>query len=136
MYLAEHQDKAVIEYEKLITVQPENIVALNNLSWLYMDQGELVQALKYSKKAYELNSEIPNVVDTYAQALLKSDKKSEALVKAKEAYKLSNGEDIDIALNFAETLLENNNNKEAQKILNEITVITATQKEKKQRLLE
>ena len=136
MYLAEHQDKAVIEYEKLIRVQPENIVALNNLSWLYMDQGELVQALKYSKKAYELNSEIPNVVDTYAQALLKSDKKSEALVKAKEAYKLSNGEDIDIALNFAETLLENNNNKEAQKILNEITVITATQKEKKQRLLE
>jgi predicted Zn-dependent protease len=50
-------------------------VALNNLSWLYMEENKYSQALKYSKQAYALNSTIPNVVDTYAQALLKSDKK-------------------------------------------------------------
>ncbi|MBA6391063.1 PEP-CTERM system TPR-repeat protein PrsT [Colwellia sp. BRX10-3] len=136
MYLAEHQDKAVIEYEKLIKAQPNNIVALNNLSWLYMEQGVLVQALKHSKQAYDLNSKIPNVVDTYAQALLKSDKKSEALVKAKEAYALSKGDNIDIALNLVETLLENNNTKEAHKLLSGITGVTTAQKEKKQRLSE
>jgi len=134
MYLAENQDKAVIEYEKLITVQPTNIVALNNLSWLYMDKGKFIEALKYSEQAYALNAKIPNVVDTYAQALLMSNKKAEALVKAKEAYTLSKGKDIDIALNLAEALLANNNRTEAENILSGITAGTAAQKDKKKRL--
>jgi len=134
MYLAEHQSKAIEEYERLIKVLPKNVVVLNNLSWLYMDQNKLVKAMKYSKQAYDLNAEIPNVVDTYAQALLKSGKNGEALVKAKEAYELSKGANIDIALNFAETLLANKNNKEAQRILDEITVVTEEQKSKKQQL--
>ena len=113
MYLAEHQDKAIAEYERLIKVVPNSVVALNNLAWLYMEQAQYSQALQYSKKAYDLNAKIPNVVDTYAQILLKSDKKAKALVKAKEAYELSKGGNIDISLNFAETLLANNRNKEA-----------------------
>jgi len=134
MYLAEHQSKAIEEYERLIKVVPKNIVVLNNLSWLYMDQNKLVKAMKYSKKAYDLNAEIPNVVDTYAQTLLKSGNKSEALVKAKEAYELSKGKNIDIALNFAETLLANKETKEAQRILEETSAATAEQKAKKQQL--
>lgn len=135
MYLAEHQDKAIVEYERLIKVVPNNVVALNNLSWLYMDQGKFIQALQYSKQAYVLNAKIPNVVDTYAQALLKSEKKAEALVKAKEAYALSKGKDTDITLNFAETLLANNKSKEAKLILESINAVTAKQKEKKEKLL-
>tara|TARA_R110002167_G_scaffold53_2_gene323 strand:- start:22483 stop:25254 length:2772 start_codon:yes stop_codon:yes gene_type:complete len=144
MYLAEHQDKAIVEYERLIKVVPNNIVALNNLSWLYMDQGKYVQALQYAEQAYSLTTQIPNVVDTYAQALLKSDKKVEALAKAQEAYDLSKekskekskGQDIDIALNFAETLLANNMHKKAKLILDEINAVTVKQKEKKQSLLK
>jgi putative PEP-CTERM system TPR-repeat lipoprotein len=136
MYLAKHQDKAIAEYERLIKVMPENIVALNNLSWLYMDNGKLPQALKYSKQAYALNAEIPNVVDTYAQALLKSDMKAEALMKAKEAYTLSKGKNIDIALNYVEILLVNSKNKEARSLLTDISAETVEQKEKKQRLLK
>jgi len=136
MYLAEHQDKAIDEYERLIKVVPNSVVALNNLSWLYMDQGEFVKALQYSKQAYALNAKIPNVVDTYAQVLLKSEKKVEALVKAEEAYELSKGKDIDIALNFVEVLLANSKNKEAKLILDGTNVVTAKQKEKKQRLLK
>ena len=136
MYLAEHQDKAIVEYERLITVAPNNIVVLNNLSWLYMEQGKYTQALKHSKQAYALNAKIPNVVDTYAQVLLKSNKKAEALIKAKEAYDLSKGENVDIALNYAETLLANDQSKTAQNLLGKIEVVTAAQKEKKSRLLE
>jgi putative PEP-CTERM system TPR-repeat lipoprotein len=136
MYLAEHQDKAIIEYERLIKVTPNNIVALNNLSWLYMEEEKYPQALKHSKQAYALNSTIPNVVDTYAQVLLKLDKKPEALEKAKEAYELSKGKDIDIGLNFVEALLANKNKEEARSILNTITGVTAVQIEKKRRLSE
>jgi putative PEP-CTERM system TPR-repeat lipoprotein len=136
MYLAEHKDKAIIEYERLIKASPKNIVALNNLSWLYMENKKYLQALKYSKQAYALNSTIPNVVDTYARVLLKLDNKVEALAKAKEAYDLSKGKDTDIALNYVETLLANNNRVEAQRILSVITVVSAEQIEKKRKLSE
>jgi len=134
LYLAEHQHKAIAEYEQLIKFLPNNIVALNNLSWLYMEQGKFVQALKYAKQAYLQKNTIPNVVDTYAQVLLRSEKTVEALVKAQEAYELSQGKNIDIALNFAETLLANNKSKEARELLNSINVITVAQKNKKQLL--
>ena len=134
MYLAEHQGKAITEYERLIKVAPNNVVALNNLAWLYMDQGKFKQALKYSEQAYSVSAKIPNVVDTHAQVLLKSGKKAEALVKAQEAYDLSKGKDIDIALNLAETLQANSKGEEAKLILNDINAVTAEQKEKKQSL--
>jgi len=133
-YLAEEQDKAIAEYEKLIVVAPNNVVVLNNLAWLYMEQSRFVPALKHITQAYNVNNKIPNVVDTYAQVLLKSGKKNEALVKAEEAYDLSEGKNIDIALNLVELLLANNNNKRAKLILGEITVVTDKQKEKKRQL--
>lgn len=136
MYLAEHQDKAIVEYERLIQTMPNNVVALNNLSWLYMEQGEYTRALQYSKQAYSLTTTIPNVVDTYAQALLNTGKKAEALIKAKEAYALSKGKNVDIALNYAEALLANDQRKVAQNILASTQVVTTAQKEKKKRLSE
>lgn len=136
MYLAEHQDKAISEYERLITTSPNNVVALNNLSWLYMDKGEFTLALKYAKQAYGITDGIPNVVDTYAQVLLKSGNKVEALAKAQEAHELAKGEDVDIALNFAEALIANNKNEEATLVLAGVTAVTAAQKEKKQSLLK
>lgn len=136
MYLADSPDKALVQYERLITVTPNDIVALNNLSWLYMEKGRLKQALKYSEKAFQLSDKIPNVVDTYAQALLKSNKKKEALLKARQAYELSKGKSTDIALNLVETLLANNKKQEAKIILDGINAITKQQKEKKRRLLQ
>jgi putative PEP-CTERM system TPR-repeat lipoprotein len=136
MYLAEQQDKAIAEYERLVSVFPNNVVALNNLSWLYMDQSQFVKALTYAKQAYNLTNKIPNVVDTYAQVLLRSGKKVEALSKAQEAYELSKGKDIDIVLNLAEILLANNNIKEAKLLLDGMVTVTAKQKEKKQQLLK
>ncbi|WP_085300400.1 XrtA/PEP-CTERM system TPR-repeat protein PrsT [Cognaticolwellia mytili] len=131
MYLSKHKSKAIMVYERLAKAAPNNIVVLNNLSWLYIEQKKFRLALKHSEQAYALNAKMPSVVDTYAYALLKSNKKSEALIKAKEAYELSMKKDVDIALNFVEILLANNNDKDAQGILNDITAVTAAQKEKK-----
>jgi len=136
MYLAKHQDKAIIEYERLIKVTPNNVVALNNLSWLYMEQEKYTQALQYAEHAYALAAKIPNVVDTLAQVLLKSGKKTQALEKAEEAYQLSKGKDIDIALNFAETLFANNKGIDAKRILAEIKTVTVAQRQKKKQLLK
>lgn len=138
MYLSTDENKAIAEYEKLIKIQPNNIVVLNNLSWLYMGKSLFSKALMYAKKAYSLSAEIPNVVDTYGQILLRSGKKVQALVKAEQAYKLSKAKNVDIALNFIETLLANNDKARAKKILSEISIetkaTTKAQKEKHQQL--
>jgi len=134
LYLQADQNKAIKEYEHLIVQQPNNVVALNNLSWLYMDKGKFSEALKHSEKAYSLADEIPNVIDTYAQALLKSGQKKEALIKAKAAYTLSKAKDIDIVLNYLETLIANNKQEKAKLLIVEVYTNTTAQKEKKQRL--
>jgi len=134
MYLAEHQGKAIIEYEQLIRKTPDNVIALNNLSWLYMEEGKYAQALQHAEHAYKLSATIPNVVDTYAQALLKSAKVDEALAKAEEAYQISKGEDVDIALNLVETLLANSKVDEAQRVLTSINTVTPAQQARKQLL--
>jgi putative PEP-CTERM system TPR-repeat lipoprotein len=134
IYLSINADKAIVEYENLIKVQPNNIVVLNNLSWLYMEKNRFSDALMHAKKAYSLSAEVPNVVDTYAQVLLKSGDKVKALVKAEQAYKLSKAGDVDIALNFVEILLANNYRVQAKKILLAISAKTIKQKEKQQQL--
>ena len=134
LYLQEDQNKAINEYELLIAKQPNNVIALNNLSWLYMDKGKFTEALKHSAKAYDLADDIPNVIDTYAQALLKSGQKKEALIKAKTAYTLSKTQDVDIALNYIETLIANNKQEKAKVLIAEIIASTPVQKEKKQSL--
>ena len=136
LYLSTNKDKATREYEKLLKVQPNNIVLLNNISWLYMEKGLFPQALIHAKKAYSLSAEVPNVVDTYAQVLLKSGDKVEALVKAELAYKLSNAEDIDIALNLAEALVANSDKVRAREVLLAISTETKVQKTKHQQLTE
>lgn len=135
LYLSIDDNKAIIEYEKLIKEQPNNIVVLNNLSWLYMEKNLFSQALMYAEKAYSLSAEVPNVVDTYAQVLLKSGKKAKALLKAEQAYQLSKERDVDIALNFVETLLANSYKEQAKSILLKISAKTKAQKDKHQQLM-
>ncbi len=86
------------------------------------------------KKA--LNKQRSLVIDTYAQVLLKSEQKVEALAKAQEAYELSKGKDIEIAWNLAEALLANNKDKEGKGILEGISVKTPAQQKKKQSLTQ
>ncbi len=136
LYLFSDQKKAIMEYEKLIKIQPNNIIVLNNLSWLYLENNLSSKALVHAKKAYYLSPEVADVVDTYAQVLFKSGEKEQALAKAEEAYKISKMKNIDIALNFVEILLANSDKAQAKSLLRKINVETKLQKIKHQKLTE
>ena len=80
-------DEAITLYEKLLTLMPANVVALNNLAWLYLDQ-DLAKAEVLAKKAVDLAPDSVEVLDTYAWILYKNNKPDEALSviqKASEA---------------------------------------------------
>lgn len=130
LYLNSEKGKAIQNYETISKNQPNNVVINNNLAWLYMEKGNLAKALLYSKKAYEIAPEVANVVDTYSQILLRNGEKRSALEKAVLASELSDGEDINIELNYIETLLANSRNNQAKMLLDKIKPKTKEQRNK------
>ncbi|WP_440874863.1 XrtA/PEP-CTERM system TPR-repeat protein PrsT [Thalassotalea sp. PLHSN55] len=117
LYLSNEESKAVKHYEELLQSRPNDVVTLNNLAWLYMDSGNIEQALKYSAKAEELAPEYANVVDTRGMVLLKAGENIKAWKTLLKAYKLSSGEDVSITLNYAQALIVNDQKQDALDVL-------------------
>lgn len=116
-YLATEPNNAILAYEKMLINEPSNVIVLNNLSWLYLEKGELEKAQLHSKKSIELAPDNPNVIDTRGMVLLKIGDRLASWKALSKAYKISNGQDMSIALNYAEVLIANNLNKEAIALL-------------------
>lgn len=135
LYLNEDNDKAITAYIDIAKSQPKNIVANNNLAWLYLKAGDVDKALVHAKMAFDLAPEIANVVDTYGKVLLQYGDKREALKHATKAASLAQHKDMDIELNYAEALIANSRLNEAKEILEKVVPITAEQKDKKSQLL-
>jgi len=134
IYLNSNKDKAIQSYETISKTQPNSVVVNNNLAWLYMEKGDLDNGLKFAEKAFSVAPDIANVVDTYSQILLKRGEKRSALEKAVLASELTDGEDIDIQLNYIETLLANSRNNQAKMLLDKIKSKTEEQKIKQEKL--
>ena len=126
--------KAIAEYERLIKTQSNNIIVLNNLAWLNLDLNNLEQALKYSAEAVKLAPKHPNVLDTRGMVLFKAGKIVLASKALASAYKISEGKDLDISMNYAEVLISNKNNKDALSILKRLQ-IKDLKREKRRNLL-
>jgi predicted Zn-dependent protease len=84
---------------------------------LYLKKGELKKAQLHSKKSIQLAPENPSVIDTRGMVLFKIGKKLAAWKALSKAYEISDGQDMSIALNYAEVLIANNLNKEAIALL-------------------
>jgi putative PEP-CTERM system TPR-repeat lipoprotein len=129
-YLEKQQKKAIPLYEKMLLAKPGNIVFLNNLAWLNLENNNVESALKYSAEAVKLAPKHPNVLDTRGMVLFKAGKKTIALIALENAYELSKGQDIDIALNYLEVLIANDKKSEALSILKNMNIKDLTHKQK------
>jgi len=121
IYLNSNKDKAIQNYETISKTQPNSVVVNNNLAWLYMEKGDLDNALKFSKKAFSVAPDIANVVDTYGMILFKRGEKVKAWESAQRSYNLSNKKDENIALNYAEVLIANDRKEEAKSVIDRVT---------------
>jgi putative PEP-CTERM system TPR-repeat lipoprotein len=56
-------------YREVIAIQPENVIALNNLAWTLHESGD-PSAVTYAERAYKLAGNNPGVADTYGWILV------------------------------------------------------------------
>jgi putative PEP-CTERM system TPR-repeat lipoprotein len=71
--------RSMAEYEDLLRRSDSNVLALNNLAWLYADAGNLARAEELGRRAVALAPEATAVQDTLGWILFKRDKTNEAL---------------------------------------------------------
>ncbi|MEI8592640.1 XrtA/PEP-CTERM system TPR-repeat protein PrsT [Photobacterium sp. Hal280] len=113
-------EQAIAQYRRILEQQPDNVVALNNLAWLYLSQEKYPQACDSASKALGLAKEHPQIQDTYGYCLLKSGQAANALPMLEKAYKQAQT-NPEIALHYAESLLANNMKENAREILVGVT---------------
>jgi len=75
-------------YEKVLTIQPDNSTALNNLAYLEADDGvDLDQALAHARRAGEKLANDPNVMDTLGLIYVKKNLTDDGLRMLREVVK-------------------------------------------------
>ncbi len=75
---------AIENYEKLLAQRPDYLPVINNLAWLYNEQGD-ARALRHAERAYEMAPDNPAVMDTYGWVLLHQGDKQKALRMLQQA---------------------------------------------------
>jgi len=80
--------EAIPHMEALLELNPESVMHLNNLAWVYQET-QSPKALETATKAYELAPGNPNVLDTYGWILYKTGDRSGALEVLAKATELA-----------------------------------------------
>ncbi|MGZ8191699.1 MAG: tetratricopeptide repeat protein [Methylococcaceae bacterium] len=110
--------QAVTHYKAILAEQPDNVLALNNLAWLYSQQKD-PQAIELAKKAYTKVPESPAIADTYGYILIKQGNAKEGLTILQTAA-ASAPKANDIQFHLAEAYSVNDNKDKAIEILEAI----------------
>lgn len=117
----EHE-KAIDAYRRVLETQPDNVVALNNLAWIYFQRGgsgDLQRGIDTAQRAYRLRSDIGAIADTYGWLLLQDGRVDEAMVALRDAVSAS-PENAEISYHYAVALHRNGNSEQARALLDKI----------------
>jgi len=116
VYQAMKQNNKAIEiFEKVLTIQPDNVVVLNNLAWLYLLVNN-PKALELAESAYRASPNNSRVQDTYGWILVQQgqvDKGRQVLDRVRKELP----EVPEVQYHYAVALLRSGEKNEAWKIL-------------------
>jgi putative PEP-CTERM system TPR-repeat lipoprotein len=133
--LEQNPNIAASKYLDLIEKNPNNLVALNNVAWVYLESGQFDEACEYAERAYNLATQMPQVQDTYGYCLLKQGNIEEGGPLIEQAYKALSNED-EVSLHYAELLILERRNTESKAILQKVITTDKRLLTQKQQLEE
>ena len=113
--------KAIKLYQTIIAREPNNVIALNNISWVLMDVNQPRQACQYSEKAYNLAKNQPAIMDTHGYCLLKSGHVEQATSLLQQAFHAAENNQ-EISLHYAESLIASGNKSTAKAVIDQVDI--------------
>jgi len=122
-----NSSKALAMYVSILKEEPENIIALNNLSYLELQEGNVKKSLAYAKQAITLKENNAAIIDTYAQALVANKQLKLAIEQYDKAISIDRT-NVEFRINKAEALIINHQGALAESLLKSIE----TEKEQEQ----
>jgi putative PEP-CTERM system TPR-repeat lipoprotein len=103
-------------YKKVLETEPENIFALNNLSYIELEENNVQQSLSYAKQAIKLLPNNVAIIDTYAQALVANKQYILAIEQFDKAIVLDRSI-VKFSIDKAEALKFSNQSNKAKSLL-------------------
>lgn len=109
-----NHDKSDDAYEKVLQIEPDNSLVLNNYAYyLSLRNEKLEKAEEMSKKSIELDKENSSNLDTYAWILYKLNKFDEAKFWIEKAIQYGGGENAVVLEHLGDILYKLNKKEEA-----------------------
>ena len=133
--IATNVEQAIKSYENILQLQDNNLVALNNLAYFYMQKNDIAKAKRNAEKAYSISPNNPDVLDTLAQILSAENNYEEALQLLAKAVSNENVKE-EVYLNYIEALARNNQIALANRKLSQRQFIQQKSKEKVAQLIQ
>jgi tetratricopeptide (TPR) repeat protein/tRNA A-37 threonylcarbamoyl transferase component Bud32 len=89
-YMSQYLDKnkALEEYNKVLELDPNNGLALNQIAYIYVDMRNYEKAIEYFKKYASVSPGDANPIDSMAETYFYMGKLDEAIAKYKEAIEV------------------------------------------------
>jgi putative PEP-CTERM system TPR-repeat lipoprotein len=112
------RQRAIDEYRAVLRAHPQDVVALNNLAWLYHQAGD-ARAVDLARQAARLAPQSAGVLDTLGWILVKDGKTDEGLSYLTKAASGPNP-DPEIRYHLAAALAQGKRPAEARKLLEEL----------------
>jgi tetratricopeptide (TPR) repeat protein len=111
-------------YQRILTLQPNNVVAMNNLAWIMcVEQGKFQQALELAEKALKIAPDYLDVIDTHGVIYLRMGEFNKAVQDFTTCIKLypaSNPSAATSRLHLAKALAALREKDKALDLLNQI----------------
>ena len=115
---AQRFDQAKAELERALQTAPQNVVALNNLAWLYQRSGDS-RARSFAERAYLLEPNSAQTQDTLGWILVEKGQSANAIGLLQEASATPSASPA-IRYHYAVALNQLGKSAEARKILSEL----------------
>ncbi|MEO9135640.1 MAG: tetratricopeptide repeat protein, partial [Casimicrobiaceae bacterium] len=111
-------------YERVLQIDPDNAVALNNLAWV-LTEAKDPKGLEYAEHAHRLAPFNPTVLDTLGWALTQNGQAKRGVELLRMASHLAPAQD-EIRLHFAKALLETGDKAGARQELTPLSKLDKT----------